>query len=191
MNKHTMFLIVGETSSGKDTLVQTFCQGRDCKQLISYTTRPRRKDEGDTHIFISPEEVEQYKDQMIAYTKIGDFEYFATKSQLYENDFYIIDYRGIEYMRELTQNLNDIRFVTIFIHSPREVRKARALYGRNDNELAFYKRCFNESEQFNEMLLRRDYDYSISNVDFNRAYDIFEYIVLMEQNTPLTLSLLK
>ena len=180
MNKHTVFLIVGETSSGKDSFVNKICEECGYNQLISYATRPRRINEGDTHIFISPDEVEQYKNQMIAYTKIGEFEYFATKDQLYENNFYVIDYRGIEYMHSLVKDLNDIRFVTIFVHVPREIREQRALNNRHDDALTFYKRCFSESTQFTEMILRNDYDYAIPNIDFDKAYKIFKHIVQTE-----------
>ena len=135
IDKKTIFLIVGQTASGKDSLINAMCniekppkqdvfgdfwrQG-NYKQLISYATRPRRENEGDTHIFIQPSEVEQYKDQIVAYTKIGDYEYFATKDQLKECDFYIIDYLGIKNLR--SQNLNDeFRFVTIYIDYDEEL----------------------------------------------------------------------
>lgn len=182
MNKHTVFLIVGETASGKDSFVKKICDERGYSQLISYATRPRRNSEANTHIFISPDEVEQYKNQMIAYTKIGEFEYFATKDQLYKNNFYIIDYRGIEYMHDLVKDLDGIRFVTIFIHVNREIREQRALDNRHDDALTFYKRCFNEDTQFTEMILRNDYDYAIPNIDFNKAYKIFQTIVETEIN---------
>ena len=68
---HTVFLVVGESGSGKDSLVTKICNDLGYKQLISYATRPRRVNEGDTHIFITPDEVEKYRDQMIAYTQIG------------------------------------------------------------------------------------------------------------------------
>ena len=91
MSKHTVFLIVGESGSGKDSLVNQLCINKCRKQVISYTTRPRRENEGDTHIFISPSDVSKYKNEMIAYTRIGNFEYFATLSQLYNSDVYVID----------------------------------------------------------------------------------------------------
>lgn len=180
MNKHTVFLIVGETSSGKDSFVHRICEECGYNQLISYATRPRRDGEGYTHIFISPSEVEQYEGQMIAYTKIGQFEYFATKNQLQECDFYVIDYRGIEYMHSLTHDLSDIRFVTVFIHVPSEIREERALNSRHDDALTFYKRCFNENTQFTEMIMRNDYDYAIPNIDFDKAYKIFKHIIQTE-----------
>nr|DAL08547.1 MAG TPA_asm: Guanylate kinase [Caudoviricetes sp.] len=177
---HTAFLIVGKSGSGKDSLVSKLCEKYGYSQLKSYATRPRREGEGDTHTFINSDEVEQYRDQMIAYTRIGEFEYFATKQQLYESDFYCIDYRGIEYMHNLELDLSDIRFVTIYIHVSDNIREERAINGRKDNALTFYKRCFSENEQFIEMIMRDDFDYAISNIDFNKAVQVLESIIKIE-----------
>ena len=180
---HTIFLIVGESGSGKDTLVSNICNDCNYKQLLSYATRPKRVNEGETHRFISPSEVEHYKDEIVAYTKIGEYEYFATKSQLKEADFYIIDYEGVKYMKNLNIDMSDIRFVTIFINTPRHIREQRVLQTRKDNITTFYKRCFNEDMQFKEMLIKCDFDYSITNVDLNKSYAIFKHIVERERET--------
>ena len=193
-NTKTIFLVVGQTASGKDSLVNAMCQIEklpiqdmfgdfrwqgNYKQLISYTTRPRRENEGDTHIFIQPNEVEQYKDQIVAYTKIGDYEYFATKDQLKECDFYIIDYLGIKNLR--SQNLDDeFRFVTIYINTPDKVREERALKIRKDNTEAFYTRNLKESSQFDDMKRIADFDYAISNIDYDKAFAIFKHIIETE-----------
>lgn len=193
-NKKTIFLVVGQTASGKDSLVNTMCQLEkppiqdafgdfwwqgNYKQLISYTTRPRRENEGDTHIFIQPNEVEQYKDQIIAYTKIGEYEYFATKDQLKECDFYIIDYLGIQTLR--SHNLDDeFRFVTIFINTPDKIREERALQNRKDNAEVFYARNTTEALQFDDMKRKADFDYAISNVDFDKTFAIFKHIIQTE-----------
>ena len=193
-DKKTIFLILGQTASGKDSLVNAMCQidkppiqdmfgdiwfqGK-YKQLISYTTRPKRKNEGDTHIFIQPNDVEQYKDQIIAYTKIGDYEYFATKDQLKECDFYIIDYMGIQTLR-LHKLDNEFRFVTIYINTPYKIRKQRALQNRKDNANIFNTRNLKETPQFDDMRRMADFDYSISNIDFNKAFSIFKHIIETE-----------
>ena len=57
MNKeHTLLLVMGRTASGKDSLVNKLSERTGLKQLISYTTRPPREGEGNTHIFVSEEE---------------------------------------------------------------------------------------------------------------------------------------
>lgn len=180
---HTIFLIVGESGSGKDTLVSSMCNDYNYKQVLSYTTRPMRVGEGATHRFIDADSVDKYRDEIVAYTKIGEYEYFATKSQLKEADFYIIDYEGVKYMNSLNLDMSDIRFITIFINTPRKIREERVLNTRKDNITTFYKRCFNEDIQFKEMLIKGDFDYSILNIDFNKSYEIFKHIVQTEKET--------
>ena len=178
----TVFLIVGETSSGKDTFVHNICEECGYKQLISYATRPRRDGEGETHIFITEDKVKEYVDKMIAYTRIGDFEYFATVPQLYESDFYVIDPQGVEYMKFITQykGINDVRFVTIYINTPAGLRKERALSSRGDNIEVYFNRALDEQEQFTNFKAYAKYDYAISNVDFEKAYKIFKHIIQTE-----------
>ena len=180
----TVFLIVGETSSGKDTFVHKICEECGYNQLISYATRPRRDGEGETHIFISSEDVKEYVDKMIAYTKIGEFEYFSTIPQLYESDFYVIDPQGVEYMKFITQykNIDDVRFVTIYINTPAALRKERALNTRKDKPEVYFNRALDEQEEFTNFKAYAKYDYAISNVDFKKAYKIFKYIVEEELN---------
>lgn len=185
---HTVFLIVGESGSGKDSLVNKICEEFNYTQLKSYTTRPKRVNEGDTHTFIHSNEVDAFRNDMIAYTQIGEYEYFATKSQLEKAHFYIVDYKGIQYMHSLDIDISDIRFVTIFIHVPKHIREQRALGARKDNEVVFYKRCFNEDIQFKEMLIKGDFDYSVSNIDFNKAYQIFKNIVEIELQNKETIN---
>ena len=178
----TVFLIVGETSSGKDTFVNNICKECGYKQLVSYATRPRRDGEGDTHIFISDEEAKLFVDKMIAYTRIGEYQYFATVPQLYESDFYVIDPNGVEYMKFITQykNIDDVRFVTIYINTPAAIRKERAVNFRGDNIEVYFNRALNEQEQFTNFKAYAKYDYAVSNVDFDKAYKIFKNIIQTE-----------
>ena len=71
----TLILLVGQSSSGKDSIA-SLLEKDGYKILKSYTTRPKRIGEGNTHIFIKPKDVYQYKNDFVAYTKIGDYEYF-------------------------------------------------------------------------------------------------------------------
>lgn len=80
---HTVFCIIGRTASGKSTIANAFADKLGLTILKSYTTRARRKNEvGDKcdHTFIKPEEVEQYRDDMVAYTERAGYCSFATLS---------------------------------------------------------------------------------------------------------------
>ena len=86
MSNHKLFCIMGETASGKDTLTKRLCEDTGMNSIISYTTRPRRANEGDTHIFVDDAFYEQMKDNLAAYTEINGFRYWTTIEQIYNNE---------------------------------------------------------------------------------------------------------
>jgi guanylate kinase len=156
------------------------CERTNLTSITSYTTRPRRENKENTHIFTTEDVYEQMKveGKVAAYTEISGHHYWTTIDQLYENDVYIIDYKGIQTLKEL--NLPNIRFVTVFINTPDKIREERALNKRNDNKLIFRKRNLDEAAQFREMLKNADFDYSISNIDFAKAYSVLRWIAEIE-----------
>ena len=181
MNKeHTLLLIMGRTASGKDMLVNKLTERTGLKQLISYTTRERRAGEGETHIFISDEEYQALENsgQIAAFTQIGQYRYCCTINQLYENDVYVIDPIGVQHLREL--NLPGLRLVTAFVNVPDDIREHRALNLRKDDKAKFRTRSFAEREQFRDMLKNADFDYSVSNIEWPKAYSVLRWICTVE-----------
>ena len=178
--EHVLLCVLGRTSCGKDTLVGKLCERTGLTAITSYTTRPRRENEGDTHIFSSKEAYEQMQSEgnIAAYTEIAGNYYWTTIDQLYEHSVYIIDYKGVETLRQL--NLPNLRLVTIFINTPDDVRKNRALNKRGDDRLVFMKRDIAEREQFRTMLRNADFDYAISNIDASKAHSVLRWIATVE-----------
>ena len=178
--EHVLLCVMGRTSCGKDTLVGKLCGRTGLTSITSYTTRPRRTGEGDTHIFSTREVYEQMQAEgnIAAYTEIAGNIYWTTIDQLYKHSIYIIDPRGVETLRKL--NLPNLRIVTIYINTPDEVRKERALSKRGDDRLVFMKRDMAEREQFRTMLRNADFDYAISNLDIAKAYSILRRISQIE-----------
>ena len=90
MNKKKLYCIIGETGSGKDTLVERLKSEFPGKyrSVVSYTNREKRDTETDgiEHYFVSKEEfAKKYKtcrNDIVAYTKIANesgegYEYMA------------------------------------------------------------------------------------------------------------------
>lgn len=178
--EHTLLLILGRTASGKDSLVNKLCERTGLKQVISYTTRPRRDNEGDTHIFVDEADFEQMNQAGVvaAFTQIGEYKYWTTIDQLEDADIYIIDYEGLKTLRKL--NLPNIKLVSVYINVPDNIREERALNKRKDDRLKFRARDFAERQQFREMLKNADFDYAISNIDLAKAYSILRWISQVE-----------
>ena len=177
MSNHKLFCIMGETSSGKDTLTKKLCEDTGMKAIVSYTTRPRRTNEGDTHIFVDDSVYEQMKDNLAAYTEINGFRYWTTIEQIYDNDIYIIDPNGLETLENL--GLEDIDLCSIYINVPIDVRLERALY-RGDSLEDFFSRNKSEMKQFIQMKAAGGFDYAISNLNEDKAYAVLKYIVEVE-----------
>ena len=178
--EHVLLCIMGRSASGKDTLANMLCERVGLKQVISYTTRERRVNEGETHIFISDDEYHELETsgQIAAFTQIGQHKYCCTINQLYDNDIYVIDPVGVKHLREL--NLPNLRLVTVFVNVPDDVREERALNKRGDDKIKWRVRNHNESEQFRQMLRDADFDYAVSNLDAPKAYSVLRWIATIE-----------
>lgn len=177
MSNHKLFCIMGETASGKDTLTKKLCEDTGMRSIVSYTTRPRRTNEGDTHIFVDDSVYEQMKDNLAAYTEINGFRYWTTIEQIYDNDIYIIDPNGLETLENL--GLEDIDLCSIYINVPIDVRLERALY-RGDSLEDFFSRNKSEMRQFIQMKAAGGFDYAISNLNEDKAYAVLRHIVEVE-----------
>lgn len=171
-----LICIVGRTGSGKDYLAKKL-EEKGLKVLKSYTTRPRRTENENTHTFITKEEADKITDK-IAVTTINGYDYFATYTQVKENDIYVIDPNGLKI---LCENLKDEKIIIVYVYANDEERKKRAIE-RSDNlekELEiFNKRNNSEDKQFTEFEKLLDFD-AISTINsvMNPMYsEIFKYV---------------
>lgn len=178
-DEHVLMCVMAESAAGKDRLVNELCNRNNLTQLISYTTRVRRANEDDTHIFVDEETYQQMKDDnnIAAYTYINGNHYWSTINQLYESDFYVIDPRGIESLKAL--NLPNLHLVTVYVNVPEDVRKERAKL-RGDDMNVYRNRCLSEREQFRDMKKNMNVDYVVPNVDFAKSYSVLKWIATVE-----------
>lgn len=160
-----VYCVMGRTASGKTSLTKEVCKQTGMKVVKSYTTRPARnnEDKDSDHIFISSSDVDKYKNNIVAYTKIGEYEYFATERQLFDCDFYVIDpigyYSLVDY---ITRNNLDIQLETIYVTIPYNMTKERAKL-RKDNVTTLKERIESENEQFSQFEKSGSIHYRILN----------------------------
>ena len=144
-------LIVGRSGTGKSTLEKLLCDNYNAKTIRSYTTRPKRNDSEDNHIFISPSEVEKYPNK-IATTTINNNFYFATKEQLDESQIYVIDPNGLY---KLTTNFPNLSFNLIYLKLDKNKYHAYLKKRRSES---------NETKELQEQRLASE----------NKQFDSFE-----------------
>lgn len=96
-------LIVGDFGVGKDTVANLFLKndfidysGFEFQKIKSYTTRPKRYDSEDTHIFCTKEEFSSLND-IVAQTQINNECYGARKCQFDKDkiNLYCVDDKGV------------------------------------------------------------------------------------------------
>lgn len=165
-----VFLIVGESGSGKSSIINEL-EERGYTAVQSYTTRPPRFEDETGHIFITEEEYIEFRNagEIVAYTLFDGSHYFSTHQQLIENQLYIIDKDGIDYLKE---NVTDIEFITIYIKVDKQTRIDR-MYKRGDKKDVIVKRMINDLSKFKGL----EFDYAIPNNNLQESTDLVEYII--------------
>lgn len=168
-----MYLLVGKSGSGKSTIARFMEKEWGYKELKSYTTRQPRYEGEDTHIFISHDDFQRYKDnnEIVAYSFFNGEHYFCTRTQLYYNDVYVIDPDGIEYLK---QRVDDIYFITIYIDVP-FYRRMWRMWRRGDSLISILQRLWNDRIKFANV----QYDYRINNIDIIDALVYIKSITRM------------
>lgn len=157
------YFVFGNSGSGKSTIVQELCKHYECKQILSYTTRPIRESEIDnpTHIHISEEKADELlsNELIIAQTIYNGYRYFATFQQLLDAKFYVIDLDGIDSwthcLAELlkSRKINTEyfkkhieRIVPIHLYCRDEIAKERMLYRGDSLDVVESRLAYDKTE---------------------------------------------
>ena len=161
---HTVYCVLGRTGSGKSTVTKEAAKQLNMNILRSYSTRQYLRQgetkENSDHTLISPDELEKYRNDMIAYTDRIGYCNFATKQQLLDNDFYIINPTGYYELKMKTKDM-DIELATIMVNVPyNDLRKRAEKRGDYDAWQANY---IKESEEFSSFEKSNLIDYFVLN----------------------------
>lgn len=175
--KMPVILLIGESGSGKNTVQDNLEKMYGCVPLLSYTTRPKRTPDENTHTFVTMEKFEQIikNETVVAFTNFDGNLYCATDKQLEQSDVYIIDVEGLQTLLDLKfEKAIDIPFVTVYLQVPEEERIKR-MKKRGDSKQSIKQRIEHDRIAFecaSELC-----DYTIDNVDsIITAKMIYNYV---------------
>lgn len=179
---HRLYCIIGRTASGKSTITQLAAEKLKMNVLKSYTTRKLRKGEtakNSDHTFISSEDVVLYRNDMVAYTERVGYCSFATKQQIMDSDFYIINPSGYTELKMKTKNM-DVELVPIYITVPYRTLEKRA---KNRGEFNIWRENYiKESEEFTEFEKSNLIEYRILN-DGDLDFSVKKLINIIRKDT--------
>ena len=178
-NEHVVILVVGKTNSGKSSLIKKLCERTNLTALQSYTTRARRSESDNDHIFVSIEEYLRAKEngEIAIDGEIAGNYYYSTIEQLYGSDLYTINPEALD--RLLALSLPNIRFVVLYISCPDKIREERAIK-RGDDKHKFRIRTYSERQEFRKFVSEEKWDYVINNLDFPKSYSVLRWISQVE-----------
>lgn len=177
MSMDLLVCFIGESGSGKSTIIDMLEKLDGYNYVRSYTTRNPRYEGEDTHIFFPKEEFKEeivYKEDIIAWTKFDGNYYWASKSQYRGKgiSLYAVDAKGFYDVLEATKEDDTVKVIGIYLKADEVTRFNRMKEERGIEEAQ--RRIKHDKEKFK--LVRCDYV-----VDTNRrieeVYNDIKYII--------------
>ena len=166
-------LIVGRSGSGKTSVVNKLEEKYGLTSVCSYTTRPKRYEDEQGHIFVNTNQM-PLRDEMVAYTYFNHNHYWATSEQVDNADLYVIDPKGIEYFKRKYNGNKKVIVVEIY-QTPYICQKR--MEQRGDNTYNITSRLINDNVEFANFKK----DITVINNDLETTADtIYNYIKFQE-----------
>lgn len=165
--------IMGKSSSGKDTIYNVLKQKLNVNTYVMYTTRPMREEEvdGETYIFISQDEMQQYIEGKKEYEVIesrtyqtihGPWTYATIRDNQFEIEKDMLMLGTLESyikVKKFFENNKKVKLIPIYIEVPDNVRLKRAIEReekqRNPKFVELCRRFIADSKDFSEENLEK------------------------------------
>jgi len=163
--KPVIICIVGESGSGKTFLAEYIERNFSVKAIQSWTTRPRRTPCESGHEFITNEEFNKFKrSEMIAHTKFGEHRYCCLKSDVLEENTYVLDEFGLSHLRDNYSDDYDIYSIRVRCNKKERIERAgQERVDRDEDKfkmpsILFDHLWFTDSWRCESLNRSRDYD---------------------------------
>ena len=185
--KGFLFVFSGPSGSGKTTLIRGLLKDKDIKnklsKSVSFTTRPKRKDEKDKrdYFFITQEKFREFlrRKKILEWTKYLD-SYYATPKDFIDKHLkkgrhivLCLDTKGATRLRAIYPE----NTVAIFILPPKTVTLKYRIRSRS-KEVTEEDLLMRLSLANKEIAASKLYDYRIINDDFHLALEELKGIVI-------------
>lgn len=164
-----MYLIIGRTASGKDYLANILEKQHGFECVKSRTTRPKRDENDESHIFVTKEQADADADKRVAHTVINGNDYYVLPEDIEDKNLYIIDPKGAI---ELMNNMPDEVFSIIYVKADKELRKTHYIKRQKSDD--FDERDASEDSMFSDFeTIFDDLDkHEYNDISNNKVFDM-------------------
>lgn len=160
---NVLIALVGCSGAGKSVIAKYLEDFYGLKYLRSYTTRKKRADNLDDHIYMDLTKYSRIVGKVAENYYDGNW-YCATESQCDSADVYVVDIPGL---KQLKENYHKKHILALCIDTPSATRIQRMKY-RGDDDDAIDRRI------------------KLDKFDFNEAYDMCDAVINNEGTLALT-----
>ena len=185
-----LFVIAAPSGAGKTTLVKALVvRNPELRFSISYTTRPKRRNEADgvDYLFVSKDEFDELRGAgaLLESAEVFDNHYGTSRAQVEEhlehghNVILEIDWQGARQVREAMPEC-----VTIFILPPSHDELVRRLRDRRTDSDAVIERRLHDA--VSDMGHWDEFDYVVINDDLDHAVADLEAVLAGEGQAQAT-----
>lgn len=144
--------------------------------MISYTTRKRRPNEGNTHIFTDIKTFNLIKSDLVAFTSFSGNFYGVDSKAIDDNDLYTIDLNGIDYFEK---HYNGKKMFKIVYIDTAESECHMRMIMRGDSHIEIAKRLAYDKKAFENA--DKIADFVVKNDSFDSCVkSIYQYIMKCE-----------
>lgn len=172
--KPVVLCVVGESGSGKSTLADYIETNFGVFIIQSYTTRPRRTPDETGHTFITEEQFDTFAEEnMIAFTKFGDYRYCCLHSDVRSENTYVIDEKGLLYLQQNFADIYDIKTIRVTCNRVERIQRAgKERVDRDEGKFTMPRSLFDfvwETDAWREQSMRREKEYEDLNNFINKS----------------------
>ena len=171
-----IYCLIGNSGSGKTTIADALQREYNLSVLKSYTTRPKRKEADNDHIYIDEEEYFALQHK-VATRKAEDGYYCATKEQVNNNDIYVIDFSGLFELKQKYDEYKSVKSIYIDVSPETSIERMRLRGDGADSIINRVKRDAedNTSDNINKV------DYVVNGDEILTYVNVYDYIVKCER----------
>lgn len=155
---NVIYVLIGKSSSGKDTLANNLCECSDLSMCISTTSRPPRINEIDKvhYNFVSKNdfinkiennEMIEYRSYNTELNGNSDIWYYGTELNSLKNNLVLV--LDLDGLIELKNKLKNYKIISIYLDCPDEIRKQRAIERGTFCEIEWNRRLIDDDDKFN------------------------------------------